>query len=136
MNALQELIKARMAQRGLSYADIARKGGLPRSTVHDLATNDRSGHRPPHPRTLERLATGLDLPLEDVRVAAAQAAGLSVWREPADDPEIDVLVAALTRLDPAQRRHVAALVRSLLDGVEGQGRGEDREQKSDKSESA
>lgn len=131
MNALQELIKTRMTERNLSYADIARRGGLPRSTVHDLATNERSGHRPPHPRTLERLAAGLELPLEDVRTAAAQAAGLSVWREPSDDPEIDVLVAALTRLDPAQRRHVAALVRSLLDGAAPSG----PDQAADESES-
>ena len=122
MNTLQQLIKSRMDERRWSYADIARRSGLPRSTVHDLATNDRSGHRPPHPRTLERLAAGLDLPLDQVRAAAADAAGLSVWREPAEDPEIDVLVAALTRLTPDQRRHVAALVHSLLDGPAGPGR--------------
>jgi transcriptional regulator with XRE-family HTH domain len=111
-----------MAERHWSYADIARRGELPRSTVHDLATNDRAGHRPPHPRTLQRLAAGLDLPVEQVRAAAAEAAGLSVWHESADDPriaddpQIEVLVAALNRLTPDQRRHVAALVHSLLDG--------------------
>lgn len=116
MNALQQLIRSRMDERNWSYADVARRSELPRSTVHDLATNERAGHRPPHPRTLQRLAAGLDLPVEQVRAAAADAAGLSVWREPAGDPEIEVLAAALTRLSPDQRRHVAALVRSLLDG--------------------
>jgi transcriptional regulator with XRE-family HTH domain len=118
LNALQELIRERMVERGWSYGDLAKRSTLPRSTIHYLATSERAGRRPPEPRTLKRLADGLDVSLDEVRAAAAAAAGLSVWREPADDPEIDVLVAALGRLDPAQRRHVAALVRSLLDGEE------------------
>jgi hypothetical protein len=66
---------------------------------------------------MERLAVGLDLPLSVIQVAAAAAAGLAVEDAAADDPEIEVLVASLARLSPADRRHVAALVRSLLDGA-------------------
>jgi HEAT repeat protein len=112
-DALQRLIQARMLELNLSYGDVARRGGLPRSTVHHLATHGRSG-RLPNPATLERLAAGLDLPLGVVRAAAASAAGFVLDSPPVGDPEIEVLVASLALLSPADRRHVAALVRSLL----------------------
>jgi hypothetical protein len=112
-DALQRLIRDRMRELHFSYGDVARLGKLPRSTVHHLATHGRSG-RLPHPATLERLAAGLDLPLTVVQGAAAVAAGFILDSQVSDDPEIDVLVASLGRLSPADRRHVAALVRSML----------------------
>jgi len=113
MDALRRLIRARMQELHRSYGDVARRGGLPRSTVHHLATHGLSG-RLPRPLTLEHLATGLDLPLEVVRAAAASAAGFVLASQPSGDPEIEVLVASLSRLSPSDREHVAALVRSLL----------------------
>ena len=113
MDALQRLIRDRMRELHYSYGDVARLGKLPRSTVHHLATHGRSG-RLPNPATLERLAAGLDLPLPVVQGAAALAAGFILDSQVSDDPEIDVLVASLVRLSPADRRHVAALVRSML----------------------
>jgi hypothetical protein len=112
-DALQRLIRDRMRELHYSYGDVARLGKLPRSTVHHLATHGRSG-RLPNPATLERLAAGLDLPLTVVQAAAAVAAGFILDSQVSDDPEIDVLVASLVRLSPADRRHVAALVRSML----------------------
>jgi hypothetical protein len=112
-DALQRLIQERMRELRRSYGDVARIGGLPRSTVHHLASYGRSG-RLPNPVTLERLATGLDLPLSVVRAAAASAAGFVLDSQVGEDPEIDVLVASLVQLSPADRQHVAALVRSLL----------------------
>jgi transcriptional regulator with XRE-family HTH domain len=119
MNALQQLIHTRMAELHCSYGDVARRGGLPRSTVHHLASN----HRPvrvPNPRTLERLAVGLEVPLHVVRAAAAAAAGFVLDEQPADDPEIEVLVASLSKLTAEERRHVAALVRSMLEVADRQ----------------
>jgi hypothetical protein len=113
VDALQRLIRDRMRELRYSYGDVARLGKLPRSTVHHLATHGRSG-RLPHPATLERLAAGLDLPLPVVQGAAALAAGFILDSQVSDDPEIDVLVASLVQLSPADRRHVAALVRSML----------------------
>lgn len=113
MDALQRLIHDRMRELHYSYGDVARLGKLPRSTVHHLATHGRSG-RLPNPATLEHLATGLDLPLSVVRAAAASAAGFVLDSQASEDPEIDVLVASLVQLSPADRRHVAALVRSML----------------------
>jgi hypothetical protein len=113
MDALQRLIRERMRELHYSYGDVARLGKLPRSTVHHLATHGRSG-RLPNPATLEHLAAGLGLPLSVVRAAAASAAGFVLDSQASEDPEIDVLVASLVQLSPADRRHVAALVRSML----------------------
>jgi len=115
MNALQQLIRRQMDENRWSYGDSARRGGLPRSTVHHLATLEELT-RPPRPITLERLARGLDVPLDAIRAAAATATGLHVWHEPVADPEIEVIVAGLNRLSPDERRHVQALIRSLLNG--------------------
>jgi transcriptional regulator with XRE-family HTH domain len=113
VNALQQLIQDRMADRRWSYGDVARHGGLPRSTVHHLATHQRLV-RPPHPDTLAGLARGLGVPLDAVRAAAATAAGLVISPGPVNHPEVDVLVASLNRLTAEDRRHVQALVDSLL----------------------
>lgn len=115
MNALQALIQARMKELNRSYGEIARLGGLPRSTVHHLASNNHPV-RVPNPRTLERLAAGLEMPEHVVRAAAAAAAGFVLDKQPADDPEIEVLVASLSRLSAEERRHVSALVQSMLKG--------------------
>lgn len=113
---LHRLIAERMHELGRSYRDVAERGGLSRSTVHYLATRNGSGGIP-RPATLEALAQGLDLPVSVVRAAAAASAGLyveAVGAGPAADPETEVLIASLAKLNPAERRHVAALVRSLL----------------------
>ena len=112
-DALQRLIVGRMQELRRSYGDVARLGNLPRSTVHHLATH-RHSERLPNPATLERLAAGLDLPLNVVRAAAASAAGLVLDTAATGDPETEVLIASFAQLSPADRRHVAALVRSML----------------------
>jgi transcriptional regulator with XRE-family HTH domain len=120
MNALQQLIHTRMTELSRSYGEVARRGGLPRSTVYHLASN----HRPvrvPNPRTLERLAVGLDVPEHVVRAAAATAAGFVLDEQSVDDPEIEVLVASLAKLSLQERRHVSALVRSMLESAAREG---------------
>ncbi|WP_377269395.1 helix-turn-helix transcriptional regulator [Peterkaempfera sp. SMS 1(5)a] len=112
-NALQELIRERLDRHGWSYGDVARRGGVPRSTVHHLATVEAI-RRMPQPATLEGLARGLELPLETVRGAAAEACGIHLYADEARDPEVDVLIASLKQLSMEDRRHVAALVESLL----------------------
>src|SRR5436309_12334137 len=75
INPLQQLIRQRLAERGWSYGDVARRGGLPRSTVYTLATT-RNLARPPRPATIDALAQGLDVPVASVRSAAAESTGL------------------------------------------------------------
>ncbi|MFE2063677.1 MULTISPECIES: transcriptional regulator [unclassified Streptomyces] len=121
-NALQQLIREHLDRKGWSYGDVARRGSVPRSTVHHLATTERLV-RMPQTTTLEGLAKGLELPLEAVRRAAAEACGIHVYdtspdAEPdgaAADPEVALLIASVQKLSSDDRRHVAALVESLLD---------------------
>lgn len=117
-NALQQLMRQQLDTQKWSYGDVARRGGIPRSTVHHLATSEGLV-RMPQPATLEGLARGLELPLELVRRAAAEACGIHVYppggADGGLDPETDVLIASVQKLTPEDRRHVAALVASLLD---------------------
>jgi len=118
VNPLQRLIQERLHARGWSYGVVARRGGLPRSTVYTLATT-RNLARPPRPGTIDALARGLDVPVSMVRAAAAESTGLHYYDEaPAGqqdpgDPERDLLVVSIDALSPDDRRHVAALVESL-----------------------
>ena len=117
-NPLQRLILERLHERGWSYGEVARRGGLPRSTVYTLATT-RNLVRPPRPATIDALAKGLDVPVSAVRAAAAESTGLhyyddtSTGQEPAGDRERELLIASIDELSPEDRCHVAALVESL-----------------------
>jgi transcriptional regulator with XRE-family HTH domain len=118
LNPLQQLIHQRMRERDWSYGEVARRGGLPRSTVYTLA-NTRNLARPPRPVTLDGLAKGLDVPVSAVRAAAAESTGLHYYdeipagRDHPGDPERGLLIASIDELTPEDRRHVAALVESL-----------------------
>src|SRR6266704_601293 len=118
INPLRRLIHRRMRERGWSYGEVARRGGLPRSTVYTLAITQNLA-RPPRPATLDALAKGLDVPVSAVRAAAAESTGLHYYDDvPAErahpaDPERELLIASIDELTPEDRRHVAALVESL-----------------------
>ena len=117
VNPLQRLIQQRLREHGWSYGEVARRGGLPRSTVYTLAMT-RNLARPPRPATLDGLAKGLEVPVSAVRAAAAESTGLHYYdevpaaREPGDR-ERELLIASIDELTPEDRRHVAALVESL-----------------------
>ncbi|MER5828491.1 helix-turn-helix transcriptional regulator, partial [Streptomyces mirabilis] len=85
-NALQQIIRDRLDREGWSYGDVARRGGIPRSTVHHLATAERVV-RMPQPSTLEGLSKGLGLSLDTVRRAAAEACGIHVYAADAPPAE-------------------------------------------------
>jgi transcriptional regulator with XRE-family HTH domain len=118
LNPLQRLIQQRLRERNWSYGEVARRGGLPRSTVYTLATT-RNLTRPPRPATIDALAKGLDVPVSAVRAAAAESTGLHYYdqvpagQEHPDDQERELLIASIDELTPGDRRHVAALVESL-----------------------
>ena len=118
LNPLQRLIQQRLRERGWSYGDVAKRGGLPRSTLYTLATT-RNLSRPPRPATIDALAVGLDVPVSAVRAAAAESTGLHYYDDvPAGsgqrgDQERELLIASIDELTPEDRRHVAALVESL-----------------------
>jgi transcriptional regulator with XRE-family HTH domain len=120
VNPLQRLIAARLQERGWSYGEVARRSGLPRSTVYTLATT-RNLVRPPRPVTINGLAKGLEVPVSAVRAAAAESTGMHYYDEPRaesgsaelGDQERELLIASIDELSPEDRRHVAALVESL-----------------------
>ena len=115
---LQRLIQQRLRERNWSYGEVARRGGLPRSTVYTLATT-RNLVRPPRPATIDALARGLDVPVSLVRAAAAESTGLHYYDDAPTGPdrpgdqERDLLIASIDELSAEDRRHVAALVESL-----------------------
>jgi transcriptional regulator with XRE-family HTH domain len=115
---LQRLIQQRLRERNWSYGEVARRGGLPRSTVYTLAST-RNLVRPPRPATIDALARGLDVPVSLVRAAAAESTGLHYYDEAppgpgrSGDQERDLLIASIDELSADDRRHVAALVESL-----------------------
>jgi transcriptional regulator with XRE-family HTH domain len=117
-NPLQRLIQQRLRERNWSYGEVARRGGLPRSTVYTLAST-RNLVRPPRPATIDALARGLDVPVAVVRGAAAESTGLHYYdaepsgRRDAGDQERDLLIASIDELSAEDRRHVTALVESL-----------------------
>ena len=117
-NPLQRLIRGQLRERGLSYGQVARRGGLPRSTVYTLAIT-RNLVRPPRPATIDALAKGLGVPASAVRAAAAESAGLHYYEDtpvrpgPAGAGERELLIASIDELTPEDLRHVAALVESL-----------------------
>ena len=118
LNPLQRLIQQRLRERGWSYREVARRGGLPHSTVHTLAAT-RNLARPPRPATINALAKGLDVPVSAVRAAAAESTGLHYYdevptgRQDSGDQERELLIASIDELTPEDRQHVAALVESL-----------------------
>ena len=116
-NPLQRLIQQRLRERNLSYGEVSRRGGLPRSTVYTLATT-RNLVRPPRPATIDALAKGLDVPVSMVRAAAAESTGLHYYDvapagNAAGDQERELLIASIDELSLEDRRHVTALVESL-----------------------
>src|ERR1700749_5039272 len=100
LNPLQRLIQQRLRERGWSYREVARRGGVPHPTVHTLAATP-------------------NLP-----APAAASPGLHYYDEaPGEpenpgDPERDLLIASIDELTPEERRHVAALVESLRNRAE------------------
>src|SRR6202043_1822273 len=98
LHPLPRLIPQRMGEGGWSYGEVARRGGLPRSTVYTLAMTRNLG-RPPRPATIDALAKGLDVPVSAVRAAAAESTGLHYYdqvpagQEHPDDQERELLIA-------------------------------------------
>ena len=118
LNPLQRLIQQQLRERGWSYREVARRGGLSHSTVYTLATT-LNLTRPPRPDIIDALARGLDVPVSAVRAAAAESTGMHYYDGvPAghrnhDDQERELLIASIDELTPEDWRHVAALVESL-----------------------
>lgn len=94
-NALGDLIHSRRIELGLTWQELAKRGGFSSHTIlYALATKPEH-KQVPRPVTLERVAKALDVPLDMVKAAAAEAAGytrqeVKVNLDHADDVRIIV----------------------------------------------
>lgn len=120
MNSLQRLIRKRMTDLDLTFREVAAKGGLPYSTVSTLA--HKSDHKQvPRLSTIEKLAKGLDVPVEVVRSAAIEAAGfrmeeISVPIDGAEDARIVVAaMSTMSQADRAKMRRLALAFKAEID---------------------
>jgi transcriptional regulator with XRE-family HTH domain len=112
MNALQRLIRSRMAELDISFRDIEQRGGIPWTTVSTLV--NKTEHRQvPRRNTLEKLAKGLDLPLDLVRAAAADAAGYQLQEIPvttlAEAEDVRIVAAAMANMTAEDRAKLRRL---------------------------
>ena len=120
MNALQQLIADYLADNpGETYASIGRRGAtlqrpFPRQTVHSLATK-RQQKQTNQPGTLAALARGMNMSIDIVRSAAADAAGYktSTTTSASNGPG-RIVVEATEVLDPERLDVLARRARSLL----------------------
>lgn len=107
---LSSLIRSHQDATGDSYSDIAKRAGLSKAKVGQLAIQDQ-----PHmPRvdTIQKLADGLNLPLRIVQRSAMASAGIT----PPDDDgvtEEELLAVKISRLPERERQIVRRMVDSL-----------------------
>jgi hypothetical protein len=115
VNALQQLIADYLADNpGETYSSIARRGELPRQTVHALAKK-AAPRQTPHPDTIAGLARGLQVSEEVVRRAAGEAAGYgkTVTTEHLS-AHGRTIVESASQLDPERQEALARRARALL----------------------
>lgn len=111
MNALSDLIKRAMSDQHLSLNDVARESGLSRSTIAALR-NPRAERQIPRAETLEALAKGLHVEVEDLRNAAAKAAGYAMTS--GQDEELTYWIAAGRALTEEQREKLLTMARTFF----------------------
>lgn len=119
---LQQLIRARMDERGWSYGELEKRTGhqLTKGRWQQLGTGVRMPEFPT-PKTIALIAEALDVDVTAVVLAAAQSLGLDVRRRGPDLAHL--LPAGVDRLPPTMRDAILALIRAAV--AETLERGED-----------
>lgn len=108
---LAELIRQHQDKTGDSYSVIAQRAGLSKAKIGQLASADQ-----PHmPRvdTIEKIATGLRLPVRVVQQAAMASAGILPDSYDTEQ-KIDLIVSYLRDLNPEQLEIASRLIRALV----------------------
>jgi transcriptional regulator with XRE-family HTH domain len=107
---LAELIRQHQDKTGDSYSVIAQRAGLSKAKIGQLASTTQ-----PHmPRidTVEKIATGLRLPVRVVQQAAMASAGILPDTYDTEQ-QIDLIVSYLRELNPRQLDIASRLIRAL-----------------------
>lgn len=105
------LIQREQDINGSSYSDIARKTGISKSKIGQLA-NPRSQFQV-RSGTLEKLALGLRLPLVVVQRAALATAGV-VPGEDNRETRIDIIARLMYQLDDSTLEMVEAMLEAIV----------------------
>ncbi|GAA4680086.1 hypothetical protein [Nocardioides nanhaiensis] len=105
--SLAALIRREQDNSGASYMDIAKRSGLSKAKIGQLA--DASSRYQVRSETVQKLAAGLRLPLHVVQRAAMVTAGISDDTG-GRDARIDLIASQLAELDDALLDVVAAMV--------------------------
>jgi transcriptional regulator with XRE-family HTH domain len=104
---LAALVRREQDQSGASYADIAKRSGLSKAKIGQIA--DPTSRYQLRPETIEKLATGLRLPLPVVRRAALVTAGVAEHHDPRT-ARTELIVHMLDQLDDDTLAMVEAMV--------------------------
>lgn len=119
---LADMLRKRRAELGKTQEEMAEALDM---TQEWVAAVENGRIQQPRPTTLRRLADVLDVPLEDIVIAArlarslsgAQRVAQSIAEEAAehdwDDPTMRVVMDRASKMTPEQRRKLAELMDSL-----------------------
>lgn len=109
---IRDLVLEHIDRTGDSYGQIAKKTGLSKPLIGILATGTKP--RTFRPDTIEKLATGLRLPVDLVSRAASASAGI-----PADEPDsrddARIITELLDHLPDAELAMLRIMVQALAD---------------------
>lgn len=107
---LAELIRQHQDRTGDSYSTIAKRAGLSKAKIGQLAL----AAQPHMPRvdTLEKIARGLQVPVRIVQQAAMATAGIAP-EDYADESRLDLIVSQLRELPAADLETVELFIASL-----------------------
>jgi transcriptional regulator with XRE-family HTH domain len=121
-HALNALVRRRLAELHLSYAEAARRGDLPKATVANLATQPL--RQVPRADTLLGLARAINVPLVTIQETVAECVGL-VYAPRDAEGTTRALVDTVQQLSPARQREIAALAEAMLRNEGGGDQGVD-----------
>lgn len=107
---LARLIHNHQDRTGESYSMIAKRAGLSKAKIGQLANTEQT--HMPRMDTLEKIAKGLQLPLRIVQQAALASAGIAPDTYD-NEQQIDFLVSILRELSPEDLDTATTLVQAL-----------------------
>ncbi|MFL6162988.1 MAG: helix-turn-helix domain-containing protein [Jatrophihabitantaceae bacterium] len=114
MHAFRRLIQQRIDERGETSADVARRAGLSKQTLHSILTDDRPAIREmPSRKTVQGLAAALQMSADQLLIAAAEAYGVPVSR-----PVVVPSVIEVTDSELARELMRRALARESVTGTD------------------
>lgn len=108
---LAALVRREQDNTGASYADIAKRAGLSKAKIGQIA--DPTSRYQLRPDTIEKLAVGLRLPVQVVRRAALVTAGVADHPDPRS-ARIELIVHQLAQLDDDTLTLIEAMVSAAV----------------------